>query len=228
MHQNSLLANICCYCCKKIHQNTSQQSILHQSLNNQDKIKYFHNEKSSIIKQKPEQIVLEVNGARGKRYSAISMTSMTYITSGAWDDTSPTNLIRSRINSIAAVTYCGMEHSSTSRPSTSTEDSFDQTNRLVTLNNTLSQLRSTSTLSNSPYLTVPKQQTILSNCSNDINQKDQQLNDIELSPNISSSTNLLYRSIVRKQSNTLLFRQQQRPLEMSAHQRKVSFCKYFI
>jgi hypothetical protein len=148
------------------------------------------------------------------------MTSMTYFTSGVWDDTSPNNLIRSRINSIAAVTYCGMEHSSASRPSTSTEDSFDQTNKFLTLNN----LRSSS---NSTHLTVPKQQTILSNYSYDINQKDQQqLNDIELSENTLQSTNLLYRSIVRKPSNTLSIRQQQRrPSEISAHQRKVSFSK---
>ncbi len=79
-------------------------------------------------KSKP-QVVLEVNGARGKRNSAISMTSMTYLTSGVWDETSPTNLICSRINSIAATTYCGTEHSSTSRPSTSTEDSFEQTSK---------------------------------------------------------------------------------------------------
>jgi len=107
---------------------------------------------------------------------------MTYFTSGVWDDTSSTNLIRSRINSIAATTYCGMEHSST-------EDSFDQTNKLLTLNNTLPQLKSSS---NSTHLTVPKQQTILSNCSYDINQKDQQVNDIELSGNTSQSSNLLY------------------------------------
>jgi hypothetical protein len=155
------------------------------------------------------------------------MTSMTYFTSGVWDDTSPNNLIRSRINSIAAVTYCGMEHSSASRPSTSTEDSFDQTNKFLTLNNTLSQIRSSS---NSTHLTVPKQQTILSNYSYDINQKDQQqqLNDIDLSENTLQSTNLLYRSIVRKPSNTLSIRQQQqqrRPSEISAHQRKVSFSK---
>jgi len=151
------------------------------------------------------------------------MTSMTYFTSGVWDDTSPNNLIRSRINSIAAVTYCGMEHSSTSRPSTSTEDSFDQTNKLLTLNNTLPQLKSPS---NSTYLTVPKQPTVLSNCSYDTNQ---QLNDIELLGNTSQSTNLLYRSIVRKPSNALSIRQQQyRPSEISAHQRKVSFSKNFI
>ncbi|CAF4379870.1 unnamed protein product, partial [Didymodactylos carnosus] len=69
---------------------------------------------------KSNKIVLEVNGARGKRYSTISTTSMTYLTSGVWDDSST---VRSRINSIAATSYCG-EHSS-SRPSTSTEDSLD-------------------------------------------------------------------------------------------------------
>jgi len=214
-HRNSLFKYICCYCCNQIYRNTSPQSNFDQSLNNQEKRKYFHHEQSCIIKQKPEQILLEVNGARGKRYSAASMTSITYFTSGIWDDTSPNNLIRSRINSIAAVSYCGMEHSTTSRPSTSTEDSFDQTNKY---NNTLLQLRSPST-SNSIHLTVPKQQTILSNCSN----------DIELLANISPSKNLTHRSIVRKPSNTLSIRQEQQKLsEIPIPQRKVSFSKYFI
>ncbi|CAF1377663.1 unnamed protein product, partial [Didymodactylos carnosus] len=69
---------------------------------------------------KSNTVVMEVNGARGKRYSTISTTSITYLTSGVWDDSST---VRSRINSITATSYCG-EHSS-SRPSTSTEDSFD-------------------------------------------------------------------------------------------------------
>jgi hypothetical protein len=106
------------------------------------------------------------------------MTSMTYLTSGVWDETSSTNLIRSRINSTAAVSYCGMEHSSTSRPSTSTEDSFDQTHK------SLSQLKSR-------HLTVPNQ----SNCLND---------EIELLGNMSQT----HRTIVRKPSHTLSIRQQ--------------------
>jgi hypothetical protein len=217
--RNSLLTYICCYCCHRIHNKSSRQSKLHQSLNKQERDKYFNNEQSCIIKYKPEQIVLEVNGARGKRFSAISMTSMTYFTSGVWDDTSPTNLMRSRINSLAAVTYCGTEHSSTSRPSTSTEDSFDQTNKI---SNTLSQLRSV-TPPNSTHLTVPGQQTVLSNCLN-----DNQSNEIELLGNGSQSNSLLHPLGVRKASNTLSIRQQQpRPSEGSVHQRKVSFSMYF-
>jgi hypothetical protein len=141
------------------------QSNLHRTLNHQDKFK-----QSSVIKPKSEQIVLEINGACGKRYSAISMTSMTYLTSGVWDETSSTNLVRSRINSTAAVSYCGMEH----RPSTSTEDSF-------TLN---TQLKSTL---NSRHLTVPNQG--IGGLSND-------LNEIELLGNMSQ----IHRSIARKSS----------------------------
>jgi hypothetical protein len=213
--RKSLLTYICCYCCQKTHRNSSQQSISHRSLNNFDKIRYFHHEQSCIFQQKPEQTILEVNGARGKRDSAISMTSMTYLTSGVWDETTPINLIRSRINSIAAVSYCGMEHFSTSRPSTSTEDSFDQTNKLITF----SQLKS-----NSTYLTVPKQSTILPN---DFNQKEQQFNEIELSGNVLQSMNVSHRSIVRKPSHTLSIRQQQSS-DVSMNQRKVSFSKDFI
>jgi hypothetical protein len=138
------------------------------------------------------------------------MTSMTYFTSGVWDDTSPTNLIRSRINSIAAVTYCGTEHSSASRPSTSTEDSFDQTHKP---NNTLTQLRSV-TPPNSTHLTVPGQQTV---------SNENQLNDTD----VSQSNNLLHPLVVRKASNTLSIRQlQSRPSEASVHPRKVSFSKH--
>jgi hypothetical protein len=207
---------------------SSQQSRLHQSSNDQRKKKYSQHEKTFISKKKPEQILLEVKGARGKRYSAASMTSMTYLTSGVWDEASPTNLIRSRINSIAATTYCGTEHSSTSRPSTSTEDSFDQATKLATINNTASQLRSLAP-PNSIYLTVPGQQTILSSNSNEIHNKDNQLNDIELSNNVSQGTNLLHPTNVRKSSNTLSIRQQQqRTSDASVQQRKVSFSKYFV
>jgi hypothetical protein len=228
IHRHSLLAYLCCYCCNKIHMKSSQQSRLHQSSNDQRKKKYSQHEKTFISKKKPEQILLEVKGARGKRYSAASMTSMTYLTSGVWDEASPTNLIRSRINSIAATTYCGTEHSSTSRPSTSTEDSFDQATKLATINNTASQLRSLAP-PNSIYLTVPGQQTILSSNSNEIHNKDNQLNDIELSNNVSQGTNLLHPTNVRKSSNTLSIRQQQqRTSDASVQQRKVSFSKYFV
>jgi hypothetical protein len=178
-------------------------------------------------KSKP-QVVLEVNGARGKRYSAISMTSMTYLTSGVWDETSPTSLVRSRINSIAATTYCGTEHSSTSRPSTSTEDSFEQTSKLLTLNNTLLQLRPM-TPPNSTHLTVPGQQTpsttLSSSSSTEVTNKDHQLNETELPRSVSQCTNLLHPSIVRKPSNTVSIRQQPSDAP-SVQPRKVSFSMY--
>jgi hypothetical protein len=244
-HLPSTLTLICCYCCKTTDEYMSElqrpsEAALHEPLNERRRRQIHHHiqdEPSSSImteqnKSKP-QVVLEVNGARGKRYSAISMTSMTYLTSGVWDDTSPTSLIRSRINSIAATTYCGTEHSSTSRPSTSTEDSFEQTSKLLTLNNTLLQLRPM-TPSNSTHLTVPGQQittapTIPSSPSSDdgIN-KDNQMNENELPRSSSQSTNLLHPSIVRKTSNTLSIRQQQRPSDASVQQRKVSFSTYFI
>ncbi|CAF3401057.1 unnamed protein product [Rotaria sp. Silwood2] len=212
INRNFSLTYICCYCCNKVHRNISRQSILHQSLNNQNKVKYFHHKQTCTIKKKPEDIILEVKSTSKKRYSAISMTSMTYFTSGVWDDTSSTNLISSRINSIAAVTYCGMEHSSTSRRSTSTEDSFEQTSKLLTLNNNLSQIKSI-TPSNLTYLTVPKQQIQLSSCSN----------DMDLQGNISQPKTLLHPPIVNKSNNTLSIRQQQRSSETSVNQRKVSF-----
>ncbi|CAF3977829.1 unnamed protein product, partial [Rotaria sp. Silwood1] len=196
----------------KVHRKISRQSILHRTLNNQNKIKYFNHKQTYYINKKnPENISLEINSTCEKRYSATSMTSMTYLTSGIWDDPSSTNLIRSRINSIAAVSYCGMEHSSTSRPSTSTEDSFDQTSKLLTLNNNLSQTKSI-TSSNLIYLTVPKQKTIISSCSN----------DSDLQGNTSQTKVLLQPPIVRKPSNTLCIRQQQ-PSEAFVNQRKVSF-----
>ncbi|CAF4541732.1 unnamed protein product [Rotaria sp. Silwood2] len=217
INRNFSLTYICCYCCNKVHRNISRQSILHQSLNNQNKVKYFHHKQTCTIKKKPEDIILEVKSTSKKRYSAISMTSMTYFTSGVWDDTSSTNLISSRINSIAAVTYCGMEHSSTSRRSTSTEDSFEQTSKLLTLNNNLSQIKSI-TPSNLTYLTVPKQQIQLSSCSN----------DMDLQGNISQPKTLLHPPIVNKSNNTLSIRQQQRSSETSVNQRKVSFSKHLI
>ena len=251
-HLPSTLTLICCYCCKTtdeyIHElQRPSESTLHDPLGDrrrQTHHRHIQDEPSSImtshIPSKPK-VVLEVNGARGKRYSAISMTSMTYLTSGVWDETSPTSLIRSRINSIAATTYCGTEHSSTSRPSTSTEDSFEQTSKLLTLNNTLLQLRPM-TPSNSTHLTVPGQQAmattatttattttpISSPSSEDVISKDNQTNDDGLPRSVSQITNLLHPSIVRKTSNTLLTRQQQRPSDASVHQRKVSFSTYLI
>ena len=94
----------------------------------------------------PEQIVLEMHRARGKRYSAVSMTSMTYLTSGVWDDTaSSANLLRSRISSVTATTFCGTE-----QRSTSTEESFEQTTHKPLQNKA-------STTSHSTHLTVPGQ-----------------------------------------------------------------------
>jgi hypothetical protein len=241
-HTPSTLTLICCFCCKTtdeyIHElQRPSEAASHEPLNERRRQPHhhhhIHDEPSSIMteqhKSKP-QVVLEVNGARGKRYSAISMTSMTYLTSGVWDETSPTSLVRSRINSIAATTYCGTEHSSTSRPSTSTEDSFEQTSKLLTLNNTLLQLRPM-TPSNSTHLTVPGQQTTTlssssSSSSTEVTNKDHhQLNETELPRSVSQCTNLLHPSIVRKPSNTVSIRQQ--PSDASSvQQRKVSFSMY--
>jgi len=242
-HSPSTLTLICCFCCKTtdeyIHElQRPSEAALHEPLNERRRQPHHHiqDEPSSMIteqnKSKPK-VVLEVNGARGKRYSAISMTSMTYLTSGVWDDTSSTSLIRSRINSIAATTYCGTEHSSTSRPSTSTEDSFEQTSKLLTLNNTLLQLRPMTPPPNSTHLTVPGQQTTTSTAtsspsSDEGTNKDNSINENELPRSVSQSANLLHPSIVRKTSNTLSTRQQQRPSDASVHQRKVSFSMYFI
>ncbi|CAF2334956.1 unnamed protein product [Rotaria sp. Silwood2] len=234
-HSPSTLTLICCYCCKTsteyIHDlQRPSESTLHEPLNHrrqQMHHRHIQDEPSSIIttqhKCRP-QVVLEVNGARGKRYSAISMTSMTYLTSGIWDETTSSNLIRSRINSIAATTYCGTEHSSTSRPSTSTEDSFEQATKSLTLNNAL-QLRPM-TPSNSTHLTVPGQQTTTSTVSpssGELIHKDNQLNENEIQRSVSQCTNVPHSSIVRKPSNTLSIRQQQRLSDVSVHQRKVSF-----
>lgn len=205
------LTDLCCYCCPQLfHRNSSNQSSRHRTYDHQDQMTYFHDEPSCVIKQKPRQVVLEVNGARGKRYSSISMTSMTYLTSGVWDEAAPNHVVRSRINSTAAVSYCGTEHSSTSRPSTSTEDSFDQTYKLFTLKPT----------SNSVHLTVPHQAPLLPAYSNETPVKEPLSNERE-----SQANNTLHRSIVRKPSNTLTTRQQQRPSDVSMQQRKVSFRK---
>ncbi|CAF1217425.1 unnamed protein product [Adineta steineri] len=211
--RHSLLTNICCYCCKKIQRRSSNESIIYRSSSgNQRNRKFFQNKKSSTSKKRPEQIILEINGARGKRYSAVSMTSMTYFTSGIWDDTSSSNLIRSRINSIAATTFCGMEQSLLSRPSTSTDDSYEQTTKSKPISP-----------NNSTYLTVPGPQITLSPSSNEINNKDNHLNESESIANISQTTNLLHPTMGRKTNNTLSIRQQQRPSDVSLLQRKVSF-----
>ncbi|UJR13460.1 hypothetical protein I4U23_000474 [Adineta vaga] len=201
IHRHSILVYLCCYCCQKFHQSFDDDD----DDRNEHKLKYSLHEKSLMIKKKPEQIILEINGARGKRYSAISMTSMTYFTSGIWDETSPTNLIRSRVNSIAATTYCGTEQSSSS----TTESSL----------HTSTHLRS----SNSPFLTVPGQVVSSSICSNEINIKENHSNDNESLGNISPSLNLLHPTMARKSSNTLSIRQQPRSSDVLINPRKVSF-----
>jgi hypothetical protein len=239
----STLTLICCYSCKTtdeyIHDlQRPSGGASHEPSNERRQPHHhrIHDEPSSMTTHQTRnrpQVVLEINGARGKRYSAISMTSMTYLTSGVWDETSSANLIRSRINSIAATTYCGTEHSSTSRPSTSTEDSLEQTTKLLTVNNTFLQLRPI-TPSNLTHLTVPGQPpppttTTSTPGSDEITNKYQQINDNELPRSVSQITNLLHPSIVRKTSNTLSIRQQQqRPSDASVQQRKVSFSMYFI
>ncbi|CAF1201754.1 unnamed protein product [Adineta ricciae] len=243
--QPSTLTLLCCYCCKinddYMHdlQRPSEGTLTAPlSERNRQSYRRHNHDEPSCIDMNPNRnrpkIVLEVNGARGKRYSAISMTSMTYLTSGVWDDSSPTSLIRSRINSIAATTYCGTENSSTSRPSTSTEDSFEQTSRLLTLNNTLLQLRpmSSTTATNPTHLTVPGLQmttgTTLSPASSssstgDAVPKENSLTENELPRSVSQCANLLHPSYIRKPSNTLSTRTQARPSDASVPQRKVSF-----
>ena len=254
-HSPSTLTLICCYCCKTTDEYMSDlqrpsEAASHEPLHDRRRQPHHHRHQiqdelssvTTIPNPRRPQVVLEVNGARGKRYSAISMTSMTYLTSGVWDETSPTSLIRSRINSVAATTYCGTEQSSTSRPSTSTEDSFEQTSKLLALNNALLQLP-TMTPSSSTHLTVPGQQkttttTTTSNSpittasttqlSDDMIQKENSMEENAMPRSVSQITNLLHPSIVRKTSNTLSIRQQQRPSDASFHQRKVSFRMYLI
>ncbi|UJR33860.1 hypothetical protein I4U23_021281 [Adineta vaga] len=244
----STLTLVCCYCCKTnddyMHdlQRPFEGTLtapLHER-NRQSYRRYKHDEPSSIntnsSRNRP-QVVLEVNGARGKRYSAISMTSMTYLTSGVWDESSPTSAIRSRINSIAATTYCGTETSSTSRPSTSTEDSFEQTSKVSALNNTLLQLRPMTTATNPTHLTVPGLQPTTTTTtsslpspspSGEIPSKEISINDNQLPRSVSQCANLLHPLYTRKASNTLSIRTQARPSDASVHQRKVSFCMYLF
>jgi hypothetical protein len=99
-HLPSTLTLICCYCCRTSDDYTHElqrpsESACHEPLNERRRQPHHHHhiqdEPSSMMinenKNKPK-VVLEVNGSRrGKRYSAISMTSMTYLTSGVWDET---------------------------------------------------------------------------------------------------------------------------------------------
>ena len=220
-HRHSLLVHLCSYCCEKIHSLQSSQ----QSFDEEQKNKFSFREQSLMLKRRPEQIVLEINGARGKRYSAVSMTSMTYFTSGVWDETSPPNLISSRLGSIAATTYCGADHSTVSRPSTFTEDSFDQSTRLSILNNPLSQTKPFLSPS-STYLKVPGQQMTGSTSSHETNSKDNHLNDNETSGTTSQCVSGLHPPVVRKSSHTLVVRQPSS--EAPVNQRKVPICKYSI
>jgi hypothetical protein len=150
---------------------------------------------------------------------------MTYFTSGVWDETAPTNLISSRLNSIAATTYCGADLSSISRPSTSTEDSFDQTTRSSVSNNPLPQTKPFLS-PNSTYLKVPGQQITVSPASNDANAKENPPNENETSVSSAQCGTVLHPAMARKPSHTLSIRQQSS--EASVTQRKVPLCKYSI
>lgn len=237
-HSPSTLTLICCYCCQdhddyRHDLQRPSESAFHEPLTDSQRQNYrrhIHDEPSSIVvhSHRPRpQVVLEVNGGRGKRYSAISMTSMTYLTSGVWDEASPTHLIRSRINSIAANTYCGTEHSSNSRPSTSTEDSFEQGSKLLSISNTLTPQRPL-TPPCSSHLTVPGHQQTTGSSTEVTIKEMTHIPEGELPRSVSQCHNLLHPSIVRKTSNTLSIRQMQRLSDVSVHQRKVSFCKFNI
>ena len=67
------------------------------------------------------------------------------------------------------------------------------------------------------------QQTVSTPTSDETPTKENQMTTNELPRSVSQMTNLLHPSIVRKTSNTLSIRQQQRPSDASVHQRKVSF-----
>ena len=216
----SSLKLICCYCCDKFRSSSSSssstsslsQAAFHPSMNNHRRDRDSHDEDTSMTRTRPEQVVLEIKGARGKRYSAISMTSMTYFTSGVWDETCPSSLVRSRINSIAATTFCGTEHSLTSRPSTSTEDSFDQTaTKLLAISNASLPAKSAS------HLMVPGQPSLLAV---DVHAKENPSVDVEL-----LGASAIHASLLRKPSHTLSIRQQPRSSDLSVHHRKVSFSK---
>jgi hypothetical protein len=238
-HSPSMLTLICCYFCKDpdeyMHDlQRPPESTRHEPMNENRREhdrRHLHDgasfDQKNPHRAKP-QVVLEVNGARGKRYSAISMTSMTYLTSGVWDEISSTNLIRSRLNSVVATSYCGTDHSSASRPSTSTEDSLEQASKLLSMTTTCSSLHPmTPTIST--HLTVPGQAappTVFSPSSGEGTLRVNPASDTELTRSVSQSTSLLHPSIVRKPSNALSLRQQQRSSDASVHQRKVSFSTY--
>ena len=216
----SSLKLICCYCCDKFRSSSSSSSstsslshgAFHPSLNHHRRDRDSHDEDTPVTRTRPEQVVLEIKGARGKRYSAISMTSMTYFTSGVWDETLPTSLVRSRINSVAATTFCGTEHSMTSRPSTSTEDSFDQTaTKLLAMHNASVPSKSAT------HLMVPGKPSLLSV---DVHTKDNPSADAE-----PLGAGSVHSSLLRKPSHTLPIRQQPRSSDLSVQHRKVSFSK---
>lgn len=96
-------SSLCCW--KNFSSNSSSSS--------PSSIEYLSRNQTCQIKPMSNHIILEVQGARGKRYSAISMTSMTYFTSGVWDETSTSNAVRSRMNSITANHFCGTEQTIT-------------------------------------------------------------------------------------------------------------------
>ena len=238
-HSPSMLTLICCYCCKDTDQYMHElqrptESALHEPMdeNRREHHRRHLHEGATFNLKNPHrakpQVILEVNGARGKRYSAISMTSMTYLTSGVWDEISSTNLIRSRINSVVATSYCGTDHSSASRPSTSTEDSLEQASKLLSMTTTCSSLHPMAP-TNATHLTVPGQAalpTVVFPTSGEPTVRVNPTSETELTRSVSQSTNLLHPSIVRKSSNALSLRQQQRSSDASVHQRKVSFSTY--
>ncbi|CAF0896759.1 unnamed protein product [Adineta ricciae] len=208
-HRHSFLACLCC-CCQDVHLQTVNRSF------DEDDEEHRTNHSlrtQSLMRKNPEHIILEIHGARGKRYSAVSMTSMTYLTSGIWDDASSANLVRSRVNSIAANTYCGTEHSLTDRSLAVTEDSLDHTAKP-------SQLR----LAHSTYLTVPGKPMIPLVYANETSNKDDHMNENKSSGNISPSVSLLHPTVTRKSSHSPSIRSQhEHPSDSSVIPRKVSF-----
>ncbi|CAF1197923.1 unnamed protein product [Adineta ricciae] len=212
-HRNSLLACLCCCCCQDVHVQTVNQSFDEDDEEHRPKHSL---RQQSLMRNKPEHIILEIHGARGKRYSAVSMTSMTYLTSGVWDDTSSANLVRSRVNSIAANTYCGTEHSLTDRSLAVTEDLLDHTAKP-------SQLRPP----HSTYLTVPGKPMIPLVHANETSNKDNHMNENESSGNISPSVSLLHPTVTRKSSHSPSTRSQhQHPSDSSVIPRKIRLSSF--
>lgn len=219
----------CCYCCPKFYsQRSLSQSIHHQTFHPHRRLQDHSHDDMSSKRNPAEHIVLELNGARGKRYSAISMTSMTYLTSGVWDDPTSSTLLRSRINSITATTFCGTEQSSSpSRPSTSTEDSSESNHRSLTSHPKSLHLKLPN-LSNATHLTVPGQ-CISPSTPSENSLKDHSCSDSESicnlpppSPTV-TTPHLLHPSIIQKPSLNSSQRNTSRTSDGSIHQRKVSF-----